>query len=731
MTLSIWRYAHLALALVSSAFLIILSVTGVILAYDAIAEKTQAHRIENLENITLAQVLPILRDQYSEVLELKIDHNQLVSIDAMDENGNSIKAYIDPKTGKKLGEIKPKSDFIQWITALHRSLFLKESGRAIVAVVSFLLMLISVSGLILIIKRQKGIKHFFDKINKDFFAQYFHVVTGRWLLVPVFIIALTGTLVFLARLDYFKGENTEIKSKSASDTKVTALKDIPFFKETPLSKVERVEFPFIPDDEAEPFIIHLRKKSVTVNQVTGTIISETKYPFSAAVEKFNLDLHTGRTNAIWAFILGLASMNILFFIYSGFVITFRRTRTKIKNKIKAKDAEIVLLVGSENGTTLFFANQIHRQLLSEGKRSYLAEMNQFQSFESAKEMVIFTSTYGLGDPPSNANQFENLLQKFPQQNKIGYSVVGFGSKSYQEFCAFAVKVNDLLAKQNWAEATTSIFTVNDRLAEEFAAWAHVWSEQTLHSLATAPAVYNTKIPGLKKFIVTEKTMVSDENFTFKIVLKPRKNQKFSSGDLLAIYPANDNRERFYSIGKNQDSVQLIVKLFPNGFGSGFLNNLKVGDEIPARIMENPNFHFPQTAENIAMIANGTGIAPFLGMIQENILKKKISLYAGFRHDNDWVNVYRKFAENQIEKGQLENFDFAFSREENKQYVMDLIRKDENYFAELLAKNGTIMICGSLKMQKDVEIILDEICQKFLGKPLQHFIQNGQILSDCY
>ena len=167
----------MALALVSSAFLIILSVTGVILAYDAIAEKTQDHRIENLENITLAKVLPVLRDQYSEVLELKIDHNQLVSIDAMDENGNSIKAYIDPKTGKKLGEIKPKSDFIQWITALHRSLFLKESGRAIVAVVSFLLILISVSGLILIVKRQKGIKHFFDKINKDFFFFYFTMLT--------------------------------------------------------------------------------------------------------------------------------------------------------------------------------------------------------------------------------------------------------------------------------------------------------------------------------------------------------------------------------------------------------------------------------------------------------------------------------------------------------------------------------------------------------------------------
>ena len=116
--------------------------------------------------------------------------------------------------------------------------------------------------------------------------------------------------------------------------------------------------------------------------------------------------------------------------------------------------------------------------------------------------------------------------------------------------------------------------------------------------------------------------------------------------------------------------------------------------------------------------------------QENILKKKISLYAGFRLDSDWVNSYRIFAEHQINQGQLEHFDFAFSREENKQYVMDLIRKDKNYFAELLAKNGIIMICGSLKMQKDVESVLTCICEKE-GCDFQTFKSNGQILADCY
>ena len=142
MTLSIWRYAHLALAILSSAFLLILSVTGVILAYDAIDEKMPSYRVENFENINLAQVLPALSEHYFEVIDVKVDHNDFVMIDAMDEDGNAFQAYIDPLTGKQLGEIKPKSSFIQWTTALHRSLFLKETGRAIVGVVSFLLFLI-------------------------------------------------------------------------------------------------------------------------------------------------------------------------------------------------------------------------------------------------------------------------------------------------------------------------------------------------------------------------------------------------------------------------------------------------------------------------------------------------------------------------------------------------------------------------------------------------------------
>lgn len=732
MTLSIWRYAHLVLALISTAFLLILSITGVILAYDAIEEKIPAYRVDNFDQISLAQSLPALRDAYFEVLEIKIDHNDFVAIQAIDEDGNPIKAFINPLTGEKIGDIKAKSQFIQWTTALHRSLFLKEPGRALVGIVSFLLMLITISGFILILKRQKGIRHFFDKVNKDFFSQYFHVVTGRWLLIPVLVIATTGTIIFMVRLDFFKSDNIEIEHKNnTAEEESKELSAIEFFKNTKLADVERVEFPFIPDDADEPFIVHLKDRSVSINQVNGDIISETRYPYSVVLEKINIDLHTGRTNIIWAIILGLASLNILFFIYSGFVITFKRTRTKIKNKYKAKEAEIILLVGSENGTTLFFANQVQKQLLSDGKKAYLAEMNTYESFPNANHLLIFASTYGLGDPPTNASQFKELIQKIPQDHKINYSVIGFGSKAYEDFCAYAKEVDTLLAQQTWASQFVSLQTVNDRSTDEFVQWVQLWCEKSLLALATAPAVYNTKVPGLKKFTVTDKNSVTTENSTFTLSLKPQSGQKFESGDLLAIYPTNDNKERFYSVGKSNGNIQLVVKLFPNGLGSSYLHNLLKGDVIQARIISNPNFHFPKTAIKVAMIANGTGIAPFLGMIQENNSNTEINLYAGFRYNNSLTKEYQDFADIHSSNKRLEKIHFAFSREENKQYVMDLIRRDALYFASLLHEGGIIMICGALKMQKDVEIVLNEICVQHNDKTLQHYIDHKQLRTDCY
>lgn len=732
MTLSLWRYAHLALAIVSSLFLLILAVTGVILAVDAVYEDTAPHRTADLDQITLAQSLTGLRNAYPEIIEINIDHNQSVSIDAIDGEGNAVKGYIHPLTGEVLGEVVPKNDFVQWNIALHRSLFLKETGRITVGIVSFLLFLITISGIILIAKRQQGLRNFFNKVHNDFFSQYFHVVSGRALLIPVLMLSLTGTYLFLAKLDFLDKESIEIEHAPQEEAlESIPLAEFPFFQQTALDEVEKIEFPFMPDDPEEHFVLKLRDRTVSVSQINGQIVSESRLAPALVWEKLNLDLHTGRTNIVWAIILGLASLNIVAFLYTGFAITLKRTRTKVKNRFKPDTAEIVILVGSENGSTLFFANQIHKQLLADGQKSYLTELNQYGTFPQAKKLLVFTSTYGLGTAPTSASHFESLLAKHPQKQAVTYSVVGFGSRSYPDFCAYAEQVDALLAQQPWASRFVRLHCINDRSVDEFIPWVHAWSEKSLHALATAPAVYSSKVAGLRKLKVIEKTAVTEDNSTFKVLLKPSGKNHFTSGDLLAIYPAHDHRERFYSIGKNGKSLQLIVKLIPDGLGSGYLHRLEKGQTIKARILGNPNFHFPKQAPAVVMLANGTGVAPFLGMILHNKKSVPLHLYTGLRHCNSLAKEYQDFAQEQIGKNHLTRARFAFSRDGEKQYIQDLVREDADFFVDLLKNKGVIMICGSLVMQRDVEKLLGELLFASGSAPLDTFKANQQILTDCY
>ncbi|WP_348824169.1 PepSY domain-containing protein [Flavobacterium aestuarii] len=729
MTLSFWRYSHLALAVFSSLFLLLASVTGTILAVDAIQEKTVSYRAENFDAITLGETLPILRKTYPEITEVTVDHNQFVSLEGLDQKDNNINAYIDPRTGKILGEPIKKSEFIQWITGLHRSLFLHETGRFFVGLISFILVLISISGFILILKRQRGLRNFFSKIVKEYFAQYYHVVLGRLALIPILIIAVTGTYLTLEKFNFFIPK-TDSKEQIESVKSAPIADKTSIFKSTLLADVEKIEFPFS-DDPEEYYIITLKDREIEVNQFTGAVVSEKVSPTTTLLSNLSLDLHTGRTNAIWAFILGLASLNILFFIYSGFAMTFKRRASRIKNKFKAEESKFILLVGSENGSSLRFANAILKQLTDSGEKAHIAQLNNYTVYPKAEHLLIFTSTYGLGDAPSNADKFESLLIKYNQQQKINYTVIGFGSKSYPDFCGYAKQIDLLLSNQDWAHRLIDLQTVNDKSAEEFVEWVKQWNHKTGFQLATTPSLYNHIPKDLEKLMVLEKTTVSENEQTFLLTLRAGMRSKFTSGDLLAIYPANDNRERLYSIGNSNGNIQLAVKLHPSGLGSGFLYNLSVGDAIKARIINNHAFHFPRKAKKIALISNGTGIAPFLGMIEQNKKKSEIHLYSGFRQKTEITSRYEAFASEMIQKQQLRNISLAFSREQNHHYVMDLIKRDEDFFADLLASGGTIMICGALKMQFDVENVLDAICLAKNNATLSNYTSKGQILTDCY
>jgi len=731
MTISIWRYSHLVLAVSSFLFLVLASVTGIILSFQPISEKIQPYRASSFNETSLAETLPLLRKKYPGISEISVDANQFVLIKGTDEKDENLNAYIDPKTGTILGTPREKNEFFEWITALHRSLFLHETGRFFIGLTAFLLLLITVSGTILIIQRQRGLKRFFSRIVRDNFAQYYHVVLGRLSLIPILIIALSGTYLSLARFGLLETPkfSPKIDFDAIRSEPVKEAADFAVFKNIPLSEVQSIEFPFSEDVE-DYYTLKLKNRELAVNQISGDILSEIKYPTTALLTDLSLNLHTGRASGIWAFVLALASGNILFFIYSGFAMTLKRRANRVKNKYTAQESEFIILVGSENGSTFQYANAIHQQLTANGRTAFVTEFNKYTVFPKASHIIAMTATYGLGNPPTNAVHFEKILEKYQQPNPVQFSVVGFGSHSYPDFCKFAYEVDNLLSKQKWAVPLLEIHTVNDKSPDEFSQWATSWSQHANISLAVSTELLTPRQERPHALTVIAKTGISSAGEAFLIRLKAEQNAEFTSGDLLAIYPADDHRERQYSIGKVGNEVQLSVKLHANGLGSEYLYRLQPGETIQARIDSNAHFHLPQKASSVIMISNGTGIAPFLGMIDQKTAITDCHLYCGFRDETSF-KLYKTAIQQNLEAGKLSSLRIAYSREGRKQYVKDLLEEDEKVVAAVLSGGGIIMLCGSLSMQKNVVELLENICQNSLGKSVSYYQSHGQVLMDCY
>lgn len=729
MIISVWRYSHLALAISSFLLLTVASVTGIFLAFEPVIEKAKSYKAEGFDTVTLAQSVPLLKEKFPGIQEISVDDNDFVVIKYAEEEGGDKHAYIDPGTGKILGTPKEKAPLFQWMTVMHRSLFMKETGRILIGITSFLLILIAISGVLLIVQRQNGWRHFFSNIEKTGFAQYYHAVFGRLSLFFILAIALTGTYIAVYRfVPPPVKASSAIKEETIKEEPEIGLSNFAIFQQTPLSKLQKLQYPFS-DFPEDYYNVQLEDKEVCINQFTGEVLAEVSYTKTYQLANFSMRWHTGRSGSVWAIIMAINCVYILFFIYSGFAIMLQRRRTRSKNKFKAKDARIVILAGSENGGTFKFADAIYSQLIQHGEKVFLTDLSNFTTFPNAEHLVVMTSTYGQGDPPSNAKKLSEKIKQHQQGQNIQYSIVGFGSRSYTHFCKYAYEVEAMLQTNAWALAIMPVYTVNDKSPQDFGAWLTEWTRLTGFKMMMPRELLEPYLNELKKLSVVTRT-APDAEAAFTIRFRSRQLKHAVSGDLLAIYPKNDHRERLYSIGKVNKEIQLSVKVHEHGLGSGFLNALKNGDKLQGKLIKNQHFRFPKNAKKIIMVANGTGIAPFLGMISENRKKVPVELYCGFRNRSSFT-LYQPFLEEQAAKGQLSQLHLVLSREEEKEYVSHRILRNSDTVWQALKTGGVIMICGSLSMQQDVMEVLADICTVENSMNLAEFLEQGKILTDCY
>ena len=725
MTISIWRLSHLTLAISSAFFIIIASLTGVILAFESISNKLEPFAVINLKNISISQTLSVLEEKYDDVIQLEIDENNFVSLTIVNKNGSNEIFYVNPKTGEKVGEIIKRKKIYEFATNLHRSLFLKSTGRFLIGLASFLLSLIAITGIILITKRQGGINKFFSKVVKENFNQYYHVVIGKYALIPIVIISLTGVYLSLDRFSLLPRDTN--LHENTSNLKNT---DLDLFMTTKLDKVKKIEFPFSTDKE-DYFLVNLKDKEIAIDQFKKNTISEKKQSISKLGFYYSSLLHTGDGSFIWSIILLLSCFSLFFFIFSGFYMALKRRKKRefIKNKIQGNNAEYIVLVGSETGGTIRFANAFKDALIKANKSVFVTELNKYSAYQNAKNIIIFTATYGDGDAPENADKFIKMVNLIQQNNSLKYTVLGFGSRQYPEFCKFAVLVDATLQIHSNFTPEMPLCKIDNQDIDSFKNWLNEWSLLNQVDLKITKGDVSEEADQDIKIKIVHKSKINIDN-TFLIELEPVENIKFTSGDLLSISPNNETENRLYSIAKVDKKILLSVKKHEFGICSNYIHELKINDLISARIEKNKDFWLPKKAKEIILIANGTGIAPFLGMIQrtKNI---KIHLFWGGRTKESF-KIYEKYITNSLKSNSLTSFSPVYSQEKKeKVYVQDVLKNQSELISKTLIKKGVVLICGSLKMQKEVEEIIDVIAKEKLNSNIEKLKENNQIKTDCY
>ncbi|CAI8404951.1 MAG: Sulfite reductase [NADPH] flavoprotein alpha-component [Flavobacterium sp. SCGC AAA160-P02] len=729
MVFSIWRFSHLALAISSFIFIFIASVTGIILSVEPMSEQVKPYSVDNLEKISLAKTISTLKNEYDEIISIEKDHNNFIIGSVITKTGSSERFYINPNTGKKIGSLIEKAPIYKFATNLHRSLFLKTTGRIIIGIVSFLLLLIAVTGLLLIIKRQGGITKIFSKVVNEDFYQYYHVTLGRFSLLPIIIITITGVYLSLETFSFFPKEEIthQIKLVDDNNTKIKTT-EFEVFRNTPLKKLKILEFPFSKDDQ-DYFYLKLKDREIVVHQYSGIVLSNVQYPFFALASSLSLFLHTGRGSFFWSLVLLLSSASILFFIFSGFAMTFQRRKNNKPIPINIFDktiAEYVILVGSETGNTYQLANLLFDALNKAQKKVFITDLNQYTSFKNLKHLFVLTSTYGKGDAPTNANTFLQKLNAIPLSQKVNFSVVGFGSLAYPDYCQFAIDINNTLLEKLNFKQTVPLHKIHNQNFNDFLTWANTWSKETKTpiELKEIQEVPKDVVP----FKVVNRSHVNDDQ-TFLLKLKSTNKEAFKSGDLLEIYPKEETKARQYSIAAMNNEILLSIKKHTHGVCSTYLSDIKKGGTCYGRIQKNKTFHFPNRCKEVILISNGTGIAPFLGMIHENTKCIKTHLFWGGRNKSSY-NLYRDLVTKAIQNKQLKSVNIAYSRESTeKKYVQHLIEENPRMIERVLSQNGVIMICGSIVMESDVKEVLDSITVSKLNSKLSKF--SNQIKSDCY
>ncbi len=711
------------MGLLVAVLAVVLAMSGAILSLDPALERWGSTIPANGQ-IDVATLAGRVAQHYPGVEQIKRLPSGTVIV-YYNRDGQTGVDRIDPQTGQGVAP-HVVSPFSRWMKDLHRSWLLDTPGRVVSGLIALTMLVLSVSGAVLLVRRVGGWRHLADPLRGSF-VQRWHTQVARVVVLGLVLSALTGMYMSAATFalipDGMQDEPdfpTTVVGGPA--VPVTAL---PALIATDLNHLRELVYPS-PGDAAGVYSLSTDQGEGYVDPGNGALLLY--QPYGGFRQTFELiyKLHTGE--GLWwlGLLLGLCTLGVPLLSATGALTWWQRRQSmpRLAGNSTAHTADTIILVGSESNSTWGFAKTLHDALCEAGLRVHTAAMNQLATdYPQAERLFILTATYGDGDAPSSANQFLARLGKVKTPSKIGFSVLGFGDRQFPQFCKFASDVDAALLAQG-RRRLLEMDTIDRQSGQAFTRWGNAVGQLIGQELNL---VHTPKRPRTDVFALIERAdygeAVQAPTSILRFAAVPQQGFKgrvmrlvggdglphFEVGDLLGVVPPGSAIPRFYSLAsKSSDGfLEICVRKLEGGLCSEFLHGLQPGGQMDAFIQLHPDFRPAVGQAPVILIGSGTGIGPLAGFIRNNTGKHPMFLYWGGR-DPASDFLYKPELDAYLADGRLTGLHAAFSRVENGAYVQDRVLADATQLRQLLAQEGQVLVCGSRTMAKSIAQALDEI-----------------------
>lgn len=711
------RALHRWPGLIALALVAVLALSGAALSVFPAAERLAAPQAA--AELTVAELASRIEAAFPGVEEIRRAPSGRITAWWFD-GGTPGSAVIDPATGQAAAPADP-NPVERWLTNLHRSLFLGDGGRLVMAAGAAAMLVLSVSGALLVARRAGGWHRWFAPLRGPL-AGRLHVEIARVAVVGLALSSVTALWMTASTFELLpdRGAAPAFPTQVSGETGV-AVTAMDLLATTPVTELRELSFPY-PGDATDVFTLKTDEGTGYLDQGTGALLAWADLGAWERVSETIYMLHTGQGAAVLGLALGVMALGVPVMGGTGVALWLagRRARPRIRDNRPAGRAETILLVGSEGGSTWGFAATLHAALTQADQAVHAAPMSAFDParYGRAKRILILAATYGDGDAPASAKGFLDRLVQHDAAPGVPVAVLGFGDRSFPAYCTFARTVSHETEAAGW-EPLLPFDTVDRQSPQDFARWGRALG----HALGIELELAHQPVPPATQAL----TLVSRRDYGAEVQaptailrfaapevslwqrLTGQGFGRFRAGDLVGIVPHGSTVPRLYSLasGRGDGFIEIVVRKRPGGLCSGQLMALEPGDTVSAFLRSNPGFRAGRGRAPLILIGAGTGIGPLAGIIRGNAGRRAVHLFFGIRHpDSDFL--YDAELPGWQAEGRLSRLVTAVSRGTRRRHVQDALRAEAEEVARLIRGGARVMVCGGRDMAAGVADALGDI-----------------------